>query len=164
MAEDNPDFVFGFISGSRVSDKPEFLHLTPGVQLQAGGNFPWNICSLLVNRVSDLGFGGKSDFWRGLGYSRLEKGVCVCHFPNMGCPAYFWMYWSLSWEFWKATSIPHSFSVRSSCAEVGVYHEAQSLSSWNVCRWALAYMRDYSAGRRHSVKHWSLTVTWLILI
>lgn len=40
MAEDNPDFVFGFISGSRVSDKPEFLHLTPGVQLQAGGNFP----------------------------------------------------------------------------------------------------------------------------
>jgi len=38
MAEDNSDFVFGFISGSRVSNKPEFLHLTPGVQLQAGGN------------------------------------------------------------------------------------------------------------------------------
>ncbi|XP_010142191.1 PREDICTED: mucin-13, partial [Buceros rhinoceros silvestris] len=36
MAEDNSDFVFGFISGSRVSDKPEFLHLTPGVQLQNG--------------------------------------------------------------------------------------------------------------------------------
>ncbi|KAK2532395.1 Umps [Columba livia] len=38
MAEDNSDFVFGFISGSRVGNKPEFLHLTPGVQLQAGGD------------------------------------------------------------------------------------------------------------------------------
>ncbi|KFP25711.1 Uridine 5'-monophosphate synthase, partial [Colius striatus] len=38
MAEDNLDFVFGFISGSRVSNKPEFLHLTPGVQLQSGGD------------------------------------------------------------------------------------------------------------------------------
>ncbi|XP_052532081.1 uridine 5'-monophosphate synthase [Tympanuchus pallidicinctus] len=38
MAEDNSDFVFGFISGSRVSKKPEFLHLTPGVQLQSGGD------------------------------------------------------------------------------------------------------------------------------
>ncbi|NXV79600.1 UMPS synthase, partial [Atlantisia rogersi] len=38
MAEDNSDFVFGFISGSRVSNKPEFLHLTPGVQLQAEGD------------------------------------------------------------------------------------------------------------------------------
>nr|XP_033799888.1 uridine 5'-monophosphate synthase isoform X2 [Geotrypetes seraphini]XP_033799889.1 uridine 5'-monophosphate synthase isoform X2 [Geotrypetes seraphini] len=36
MAEEHPDFVFGFISGSRVSSKPEFLHLTPGVQMQAG--------------------------------------------------------------------------------------------------------------------------------
>ncbi|XP_030066764.1 uridine 5'-monophosphate synthase [Microcaecilia unicolor] len=38
MAEEHPDFVFGFISGSRVSSKPEFLHLTPGVQMQAGGD------------------------------------------------------------------------------------------------------------------------------
>ncbi|XP_062463022.1 uridine 5'-monophosphate synthase [Pezoporus occidentalis] len=38
MAEDNSDFVFGFISTSRVSNKPEFLHLTPGVQLQTGGD------------------------------------------------------------------------------------------------------------------------------
>ncbi|XP_034642194.1 uridine 5'-monophosphate synthase [Trachemys scripta elegans] len=38
MAEENSDFVFGFISGSRVSNKPEFLHLTPGVQMQAGGD------------------------------------------------------------------------------------------------------------------------------
>lgn len=37
MAEENPEFVLGFISGSRVSMKPEFLHLTPGVQLEAGG-------------------------------------------------------------------------------------------------------------------------------
>ncbi|XP_053327291.1 uridine 5'-monophosphate synthase [Spea bombifrons] len=38
LAEDCPDFVFGFISGCGVSDKPELLHLTPGVQLQAGGD------------------------------------------------------------------------------------------------------------------------------
>lgn len=37
MAEEHSEFVFGFISGSRVSMKPEFLHLTPGVQLEAGG-------------------------------------------------------------------------------------------------------------------------------
>lgn len=47
MAEDNSDFVFGFICGSRVSNKPEFLHLTPGVQLQTGGNFLGNIFRLL---------------------------------------------------------------------------------------------------------------------
>ncbi|CAH2304989.1 uridine 5 -monophosphate synthase [Pelobates cultripes] len=38
LAENYPDFVFGFISGSRLSGKPEMLHLTPGVQLQAGGD------------------------------------------------------------------------------------------------------------------------------
>ncbi|XP_007528969.1 uridine 5'-monophosphate synthase [Erinaceus europaeus] len=38
MAEEHPEFVIGFISGSRVSMKPEFLHLTPGVQLEAGGD------------------------------------------------------------------------------------------------------------------------------
>lgn len=37
MAEEHSEFVVGFISGSRVSMKPEFLHLTPGVQLEAGG-------------------------------------------------------------------------------------------------------------------------------
>lgn len=48
MAEENSDFVFGFICGSRVSNKPEFLHLTPGVQLQTGGNFR-NIFSLFAS-------------------------------------------------------------------------------------------------------------------
>ncbi|XP_018597094.1 uridine 5'-monophosphate synthase [Scleropages formosus] len=38
MAEDNSDFVFGFICGSRISDKPGFVHMTPGVQLQSGGD------------------------------------------------------------------------------------------------------------------------------
>ncbi|KAG8432162.1 hypothetical protein GDO86_016704 [Hymenochirus boettgeri] len=38
IAEDHMDFVFGFISGHRVSSKPELLHLTPGVQMQAGGD------------------------------------------------------------------------------------------------------------------------------
>ncbi|XP_068103232.1 uridine 5'-monophosphate synthase [Hyperolius riggenbachi] len=38
LAEDHADFVFGFICGHKVSDKPEFLHLTPGVQTQPGGD------------------------------------------------------------------------------------------------------------------------------
>ncbi|KAF5924043.1 uridine 5'-monophosphate synthase [Diceros bicornis minor] len=38
MAEELSEFVIGFISGSRVSMKPEFLHLTPGVQLEAEGD------------------------------------------------------------------------------------------------------------------------------
>ncbi|XP_004712304.1 uridine 5'-monophosphate synthase [Echinops telfairi] len=38
MAEEHSEFVVGFISGTRVSTKPEFLHLTPGVQLQTGGD------------------------------------------------------------------------------------------------------------------------------
>ncbi|KAL0963760.1 hypothetical protein UPYG_G00313130 [Umbra pygmaea] len=38
MAEENSDFVFGFISGSKISSRPEFLHMTPGVQMQTGGD------------------------------------------------------------------------------------------------------------------------------
>ncbi|XP_030642550.1 uridine 5'-monophosphate synthase [Chanos chanos] len=38
MAEDHSDFVFGFICGSKISDKPEFVHMTPGVQMQSGGD------------------------------------------------------------------------------------------------------------------------------
>jgi len=39
MAEDHSDFVFGFISGSKISDKPGLIHMTPGVQMQKGGTF-----------------------------------------------------------------------------------------------------------------------------
>lgn len=38
MAEQQSDFVMGFICGSKVSDRPEFIHMTPGVQMQAGGD------------------------------------------------------------------------------------------------------------------------------
>ncbi|KAM3915838.1 uridine 5'-monophosphate synthase [Leptodactylus fuscus] len=38
MAEENPKFVFGFISGGKVSERPQCLHLTPGVQMQPGGD------------------------------------------------------------------------------------------------------------------------------
>ncbi|CAB1328414.1 unnamed protein product [Coregonus sp. 'balchen'] len=38
MAEEHSDFVFGFISGSKISSKPEFLHMTPGVQMQSRGD------------------------------------------------------------------------------------------------------------------------------
>ncbi|KAL7882244.1 hypothetical protein AOLI_G00090930 [Acnodon oligacanthus] len=38
MADEYPDFVFGFISGSKISSKPEHVHMTPGVQMQSGGD------------------------------------------------------------------------------------------------------------------------------
>lgn len=37
MAEQQSDFVMGFICGSKISDRPEVIHMTPGVQMQAGG-------------------------------------------------------------------------------------------------------------------------------
>ncbi|XP_053184482.1 uridine 5'-monophosphate synthase [Scomber japonicus] len=38
MAEEQSDFVIGFICGSRVTKRPEFIHMTPGVQMKAGGD------------------------------------------------------------------------------------------------------------------------------
>ncbi|CAL8240856.1 unnamed protein product [Merluccius merluccius] len=38
MAEEHSDFVLGFICGSKISKKPQFIHMTPGVQMQAGGD------------------------------------------------------------------------------------------------------------------------------
>ncbi|KAM4608423.1 uridine 5'-monophosphate synthase-like isoform 3-T4 [Polymixia lowei] len=38
LAEEQADFVFGFICGSKISKRPEFIHMTPGVQIQAGGD------------------------------------------------------------------------------------------------------------------------------
>ncbi|XP_029532639.1 uridine 5'-monophosphate synthase-like [Oncorhynchus nerka] len=38
MAEEHSEFVFGFISGAKISNKPEFVHMTPGVQMQSGGD------------------------------------------------------------------------------------------------------------------------------
>ncbi|XP_017276118.1 uridine 5'-monophosphate synthase isoform X2 [Kryptolebias marmoratus] len=38
MAEEQSDFVIGFICGGKVTEKPEFIHMTPGVQIQAGGD------------------------------------------------------------------------------------------------------------------------------
>lgn len=38
MAEEHSDFVIGFICGSKISKRPEFIHMTPGVQMQAGGD------------------------------------------------------------------------------------------------------------------------------
>ncbi|XP_040912330.1 uridine 5'-monophosphate synthase [Toxotes jaculatrix] len=38
MAEEQSDFVIGFICGSKISKRPEFIHMTPGVQMQAGGD------------------------------------------------------------------------------------------------------------------------------
>lgn len=38
LAEDNKDFVMGFICQNRLSDNPQMVHLTPGVQLQPGSD------------------------------------------------------------------------------------------------------------------------------
>uniref|UniRef100_A0A3Q0RXI6 Orotidine 5'-phosphate decarboxylase n=1 Tax=Amphilophus citrinellus TaxID=61819 RepID=A0A3Q0RXI6_AMPCI len=38
MAEEHSDFVIGFICGSKITKRPEFLHMTPGVQMQPGGD------------------------------------------------------------------------------------------------------------------------------
>uniref|UniRef100_A0A8C9XT25 Uridine 5'-monophosphate synthase n=1 Tax=Sander lucioperca TaxID=283035 RepID=A0A8C9XT25_SANLU len=38
MAEEQSDFVIGFICGSKITKRPEFIHMTPGVQMQAGGD------------------------------------------------------------------------------------------------------------------------------
>ncbi|XP_026150300.1 uridine 5'-monophosphate synthase isoform X2 [Mastacembelus armatus] len=37
MAEEHSDFVLGFICGSKITKRPEFIHMTPGVQMQTGG-------------------------------------------------------------------------------------------------------------------------------
>ncbi len=38
LAEEHEDFVIGFIAQKRLIDKPHFLHMTPGVQLQTTGD------------------------------------------------------------------------------------------------------------------------------
>ncbi|XP_004086983.1 uridine 5'-monophosphate synthase [Oryzias latipes] len=38
MAEEHSDFVMGFICCSKVTQSPQFIHMTPGVQLEAGGD------------------------------------------------------------------------------------------------------------------------------
>ncbi|XP_063070595.1 uridine 5'-monophosphate synthase [Engraulis encrasicolus] len=38
MADEHSDFVFGFICGSKISSKPEFIHMTPGVNMQSEGD------------------------------------------------------------------------------------------------------------------------------
>ncbi|XP_061091966.1 uridine 5'-monophosphate synthase isoform X1 [Conger conger] len=38
MAEEHSDFVFGFICGGKVSSKPQFVHMTPGVQMHSQGD------------------------------------------------------------------------------------------------------------------------------
>lgn len=34
MAEENSDFVFGFICQKKLTDNPTFIHLTPGIQFK----------------------------------------------------------------------------------------------------------------------------------
>ena len=58
MAKQHKDFVIGFVSLSCLVDDPQFIHMTPGVQLNAGGDklgqqylTPMEV---IVNRGSDV--------------------------------------------------------------------------------------------------------------
>ncbi|KAL3841620.1 hypothetical protein ACJMK2_019734 [Sinanodonta woodiana] len=58
IAEGNKDFVIGFICQSAISDDPEFLHITPGVQLssrkdQMGQNYV-TPREVILNHKSDV--------------------------------------------------------------------------------------------------------------
>lgn len=58
MAEEQSDFVIGFICGSKISKRPEFIHMTPGVQMQTGGDVLGQQYTtpeeVLCNKGSDL--------------------------------------------------------------------------------------------------------------
>ena len=38
MAEENADFVIGFISQKNVSTNPAFIHIAPGIQFNSSGD------------------------------------------------------------------------------------------------------------------------------
>lgn len=52
MAEEHSDFVMGFICGSKVTNRPEFIHMTPGVQMQSAGESNVYIFYFIKHRVS----------------------------------------------------------------------------------------------------------------
>lgn len=58
MAEEHSDFVIGFICGSKIAKRPEFIHMTPGVQMQAGGDLLGQQYStpedVIANKGSDV--------------------------------------------------------------------------------------------------------------
>ena len=58
IAEENSDFVIGFICTSRVTENPVFIHMTPGVKLQAGvdtlGQQYLTPEEVITNRGSDM--------------------------------------------------------------------------------------------------------------
>ena len=58
MAKTHKDFVVGFISLSCLTDDPQFVHMTPGVQLSAGGDTLGQQyltpTEVIVNRGSDV--------------------------------------------------------------------------------------------------------------
>ncbi|KAG8000776.1 Uridine 5'-monophosphate synthase [Nibea albiflora] len=58
MAEEQSDFVIGFICGSKISKRPEFIHMSPGVQMKAGGDVLGQQYStpeeVLYNKGSDV--------------------------------------------------------------------------------------------------------------
>ncbi|CAN9497920.1 unnamed protein product [Ophioblennius macclurei] len=55
MAEEHSDFVIGFICSSNISKRPEFIHMTPGVQMQTGGDLLGQQYSTPKDVIADKG-------------------------------------------------------------------------------------------------------------
>ncbi|KAK3756837.1 hypothetical protein RRG08_048883 [Elysia crispata] len=86
MAEENKDFVIGFICVSKVSSDPTFLHMTPGVQLEAGkdnlGQQYLTPSEVIGNRGSDIMIVG-----RGI-YQAQDPALAAKQFQIAGYDAY----------------------------------------------------------------------------
>ncbi|RUS76691.1 hypothetical protein EGW08_015546, partial [Elysia chlorotica] len=86
MAEENKDFVIGFICVSKISSDPTFFHMTPGVQLEAGtdtlGQQYLTPSEVIGKRGSDIIIVG-----RGI-YKAQDPGLVAKQFQVAGYDAY----------------------------------------------------------------------------
>jgi len=86
MAEENPDFVSGFISQSRLTDDERFVHVSPGVKLLAGADGlgqQYNTPSVVINdRGADVIIVG-----RGI-IEAADPAVAAVEYRTQGWDAY----------------------------------------------------------------------------
>lgn len=71
MAEEYSDFVIGFICGAQITKRPEFIHMTPGVQMKTGGDLPFYFFFAPVHKV--LSFKNKWYDWYGSFHCRAHS-------------------------------------------------------------------------------------------
>ncbi|XP_030845608.1 uridine 5'-monophosphate synthase [Strongylocentrotus purpuratus] len=86
MAEENSDFVIGFISTSSLTPDPKFIHMTPGVKLVEGkdnlGQRYLTPSEVITNRKSDIIIVG-----RGI-YQASNPGEVAKQYKEAGMKAY----------------------------------------------------------------------------